>query len=247
VGAGLDRAKSLIGHDRTVLTILAKTTHPETGEPEFYILNQHIFLINESRLIKRQILKDHERFKFDAFSLENYEVTDLLPWLADQKIPCELVSATQTWQNATFPKLHLIAKEGRLHVPKDCKAMFSEMSTFTYKQAPGGKYTFGHLSKKYHDDTVYSANLAVYSLRDHVLHAYQLGNFQCTQKGRFRSQCFLMGGEQELLCRTRCEAYHEVQDMRREFIKFKPEFEGDVLEFFDNFVEIKGSRISQGI
>ena len=101
--------------------------------------------------IKKAILKDHERYKLDNCVLENYEVADLGPWLTDQKIPHELVSAHDTNQNASFPEFYRIAKEGRFHFSSDLKTLESEMRTFSYTQRAGGKYSFGHSSKKFHD------------------------------------------------------------------------------------------------
>lgn len=58
IGAGLDRAKSLIAGPRgdfTVWSVVAKVARPE-GEPEFYLLNQVNFPINSAKIIKRQIM-----------------------------------------------------------------------------------------------------------------------------------------------------------------------------------------------
>ena len=77
----------MIGGDNSVWTCVLKVASPKHGEPEIYILNQVVFPLNTSRSIKKAILKDHERYSLDNVALENYEVTDLAPWLTDQKIP----------------------------------------------------------------------------------------------------------------------------------------------------------------
>jgi hypothetical protein len=147
VGGGLDRSKSLFGGDNTVWTTILKVASPEHGEPEIYVLNQKVIVPNTSRMIKKTILSDHERYNLDNVVLENYEVTDIQPWLFDQKIPCELISAHDTNQNASFPEFYRIAKEGRLHFPESLTGLESEMKTFTYTQKTGGKYSFGHASQ----------------------------------------------------------------------------------------------------
>ena len=182
VGGGLDRAKSLFAGrhgDHTIWTTILKVASPEHGEPEYYILNQQRISPNISRSIKKAILKDHERYNLDNCVLENYEVTDLAPWLTDQRIPHELVSAHDTNQNASFPEFYRIANEGRFHFPESLKDLESEMRTFSYLQRVGGKYSFGHSSKKFKDDTVYSANWAIFSLRSAVMSLYSIGNILC--------------------------------------------------------------------
>jgi hypothetical protein len=172
VGGGLDRSKSLIGGDNTVWTTILKVASPKHGEPEYFLLNQKVIIPNTSRSVKKAILKDHERYTLDMVTLENYEVTDLAPWLTDQRIPYELVSAHDTNQNASFPEFYRIAQEGRFHFPESLKELASEMSTFSYIQRAGGKYSFGHSSQKFRDDRVYSV------IRKHKIKAGPMSIFR---------------------------------------------------------------------
>jgi len=228
-----------------VWTTILKVVSPEHGEPEFYFLNQQKINPNTSKSIKKAILKDHERYKLDNVVLENYEVADLAPWLADQKIPHELVSAHDTNQNASFPEFYRIAKEGRLHFADSFNDLESEMDTFTYTQRAGGKYSFGHASQKFHDDHVYSVNWAIFSLRSAVLNVYTLGDFQCLNRSAKRRLCFLMGGRLKLLCARDCAAYCRVDDMLQEYKKFRLESEITVQEFYHQKVRRAGARVQQ--
>jgi hypothetical protein len=250
VGGGLDRSKSLFQGpkgDATVWTTILKVASPEHGEPEFYILNQQKINPNTSRGIKKAIIKDHESYKLDNVVLENYETADLAPWLADQGIPHELVSAHDTNQNASFPEFYRIAKEGRFHFSDSLKDLESEMRTFTYTQRAGGKYSFGHASTKFHDDHVYSVNWAIFSLRSAVLNVYTLGNFHCLNRSPRRKFCFLMGGGLKMLCSSECFAYKRVESMLREFKQFRLESELTVQEFFHLKVKREGVRIQQAL
>lgn len=134
IGGGLDRSKSLLGSalgaDNTVLTTILKVANPESEEPEVYILDQQVIIPNTSRTIKKAILKNHQRYKYDNLIFEDYEITDLLPWLEAQNIPVEKMTAHATRQMASFPELARIAREGRLHFPEDETGLISEMSTF---------------------------------------------------------------------------------------------------------------------
>ena len=245
VGGGLDRSKSLFGGDNTIWTCILKVASPEHGEPEFFILNQKLIVPNTSRLIKKAILKDHERYKLDNVVLENYEVTDLAPWLTDQKIPYELVSAHDTNQNASFPEFFRIAQEGRFHFPESLKELSSEMQTFSYTQRAGGKYSFGHSSQRFKDDRVYSCNWSIFSLRQAVMNLYVLGSFYCKNKSKRRHMCFLMGGQLELLCKESCIAYAEVDAMFREYKRYQFDSELTLPEFYTEKVKHIGCRISQ--
>lgn len=246
IGGGLDRSKSLIGGDNTVWTVVLKVASPEHGEPEFFLLNQVVFTVNTANAIKKQILEDHERFGgLDNVTLENYEVADIGPWLNDQRIPYELVSAHDTNQNASFPEFQRIAKEGRLHFPAGMKGLAKEMSTFVYIQRTGGKYSFGHSSQRFKDDRVYSLNWAIFSLREAVLHSYVLGNIQCLNRSKRRGLCYLMGGGLQMLCSEGCHAHNEVEAMFREFRKLRMDEDIMIPEFFDSYVKFEGARISQ--
>jgi hypothetical protein len=250
VGGGLDRSKSLFQGpkgDATVWTTILKVASPEHGEPEFYILNQQKINPNTSRGIKKAILKDHERYKLDNVVLENYETADLAPWLADQNIPHELVSAHDTNQNASFPEFYRIAKEGRFHFSYSLKDLESEMRTFSYIQRVGGKYSFGHASTKRHDDHVYSVNWAIFSLRSAVMNLYTLGNVQCTNRTPKRHLCYLFGGTLVLLCARDCYSHDKVDQMFREFKQYQLDSEMTIQEFFQIKVKMEGARISQAV
>jgi hypothetical protein len=245
VGGALDRSKSLFGGDATVWSTILKVASPEHGEPEFFLLSQQVIIPNTSRMIKKAILKDHERYNLDNVVLENYEVTDLKAWLDDQRISNELVSATDTAQNSSFPEFHRIAKEGRFHFPALCRGLAKEMSTFVYIQRTGGKYSFGHASTRFHDDRVYSVNWAIFSLRQAILNLYVLGHVVCTLKSAKRHSCFLMSGGLQLLCSEGCQTYKEVEGMFKEFKQHQLDSELSLTEFYESKVKLEGARISQ--
>jgi len=251
IGGGLDRAKKLLAGrdgDHTVWTVVCKVANPE-GEPEYYILNQVRFTINTSKAIKAQILEDHKRYKLNNVCLENYEVTDLLAWMGEQGIPCELISATDTNQNASFPEFHRICKEGRFHFPNKAKLLPEEMSTFVYTQRKtAGTYSFGHSSSKFHDDAVYSTNWAIFALRHEVLDLYRLSSIICSNMNPVkRSLCFLMGGDKTLFCSEQCRAYQEVKEMFRQFKSYQLDSELDIAEFFHAYVKVNGIVQYQGV
>lgn len=247
VSGALDRARSLIATsgDHSVWTCIAKTASPQSGEAEYFILNQTIFTLNTSKAIKKAILRDHENFCLNNVVLENFEVGDLSPWLSDMKIPHELVSGHETVQNSSFPELYRVAKEGRLHFSKDLKQLASEMSTFVYTQRPGGKYSFGHSSQKFHDDTVYSLNYAIFALREAVLNLYVLGNVQCTNKSARRHMCFIMGGSHELLCKAHCQPFHEIEAMFQQYKALRLDSELSIQEFYHTKIKREGALIFQ--
>lgn len=249
IGAALDRAKSLspaFGSDSTVLSVVLKCASPEHGEAMFTLLDMTVFPFNTSKLIKKAILKAHEAYHIDNLVLENYEITDLAPWLSDMKIPYEIVSATDTAQNSAFPEMYRIFSESRFNYPKDLKRFDSELSTFVYTQRKGGRgYSFGHVSQKFHDDTVYATAWAIYSLRTAIMNLYVLGSFYCKNKSKRRHMCFLMGGNLELLCKESCQAYGEVEAMFREFKQHQFDSELTLPEFYFEKVRHIGARISQ--
>ena len=250
IGAGLDRSKSLVAgigarpSDATVWTVVAKIATTD-GEPEVFVLNQVAFKLNIAAGIKAQILKDFKKYQFDACALENVEVQDLLPWMVTNKIPCETVSPTDTYQNIIFPHLHRLAKENRLHFPAKLKRLASEMSTFTYEKRPGGKYKFGHALDKFKDDTVYSLAAAVYSLRHAVLSMYELGHVQCVSKSAKRRFCYIMGGDVVLQCADRCAVHYKVEGMLKEYQQFTLDEDMLITDFFKTKVKVKGARLYQ--
>jgi hypothetical protein len=248
IGGGLDRAKSLsplAGGDSTVWTVVAKVASPEHGEPEFYVLNQVVFTLNTSRAIKKAILQDHERYGLDNVVLENYEITDLAPWLADVKIPHEIVTASEKMQNSAFPEMARIFREGRFHFPKELKTFESELKAFVYQAGRAGKYSFGAATSKQHDDTVYSTCHAIWALREAVLAAYVLGSFTCRNKSPRRQLCYLMGGGKQLLCADFCQAHKQVEAMFQEFKKIRLDDDLNLHEFFESKVRFDGARIYQ--
>ena len=249
VGGGLDRAKSLIAGPRgdfTVWTVVAKIANPE-GEPEFYILNQRKFLINSSKSIKAQILADHKKYNLDSLILENYEVSEIYSWALEKKIPCELLAATDTNQNASFPEMYRIFKEGRFHFPEILNDFESELSTFTYTRRKSGVYSFGHGSEKFHDDRVYSTNWAIFSLRKEILNLFELNQIQCLNRSNKRQLCVLMGGSLELFCKESCQAFQEVEEMFKQFKQFQLDSELKLPDFFETYVQVTGPIIYQAI
>ncbi|BBO73861.1 hypothetical protein DSCW_12780 [Desulfosarcina widdelii] len=247
IGAGLDRAKSLIAGPRgdfTVWTVILKVA-TQGGEPKFYILNQHRFLINSTKAIKAVILEDHKRYGLDNVILENYEVSDLHSWMLENNINCELISAHDTNQNASFPEFYRIAKEGRFHFPAELATLESELSTFTYTHRKNNTYSFGHSSTKFHDDTVYSTNWAIFSLRREVLNLFEIADINCFNRSRNRHHCFLMGGNLELHCKKDCPAYDQVAIMWRQYRSFQVESEITLPDFFHSFVKVSGAVFYQ--
>lgn len=248
VGGGLDRAKSLsplAGGDSSVWTTVCKVASPEHGEPEYFILNQVIFTLNTSKSIKKAILQDHERYHLDAVTLENYEITDLAPWLADVGIPHEIITATEKQQNSSFPEMSRIFREGRFHFSADLKVFEQELKSFVYTAGRAGKHSFGAATSKAHDDTIYSACHAIWSLREAVLASYVLGSFQCKNKSPRRQLCYLMGGSKQLLCADYCQAHRQVQAMFSEFKKLRLDDDLNLQEFFESKVRFDGARIYQ--
>lgn len=247
IGAGLDRAKSLLGtatgHDNTIFTVIAKVARHD-GEPEIFILDQVKVVPNTAQHIKKLIREAHDRYTLDNLTLEDYQAMDIEPWCIEQDIPVELVTAHSSRQNAMFPELHRIVKEGRLHFPSDLDKLVGEMASFQYTSLRDGKYSFG-ASGKGHDDRVYSLGWAIYSLRKEILANYVLGNIQCLNKGKTRQLCMLLGGELELNCSSRCHAYNQVKDMHREFKGFYTESDIDICQFYRRYVKVTGSLIYQ--
>jgi hypothetical protein len=249
VGAGLDRAKSLIAGprgDHTVWTVVLKVAH-QGGEPEYYLLNQHRFLINSDKHIKKVILQDHKKYRLDNVIFENYEVGSLHAFMIEQKIPVELISAHDTNQAASFPEMYRCFAEGRFHFPESLKEFQSELSTFAYTRRKNGTYSFGHAAEKFHDDTVYSTNWALFSLRREVLNLYEINNIQCFNKSNRRHMCFLMGGGLELFCGRNCAAFQEVEELYRQFKAFQMDSELTLPEFFHAYVKVTGAVIYQAV
>lgn len=249
VGAGLDRAKSIFGgmtgNDNTVLTVICKVAKPN-GEPEIFVIDQQVIIPNTSRGVKKAILKAHQRYQLDNITLENYEVADLAPWLDDQKIPYELMSAHEVAQTISFTTFFQIAKEGRFFFPATLNGLESEMRTFSYKLKSNNKYNFGHAQQKFKDDRVYSANWAIFSLRQQILAPYVLKSIQCLNKSNRRNFCFLFGGDHILPgCSPQCFAFEEVEEMFKKFKAYQFDSEATIQEFYQTNVRLEGARIFQ--
>lgn len=248
IGAGLDRAKSLLGDgipgkDNTIFTVIAKVAK-HNGEPEIFILNQVNVVPNTAQHIKKLIRDAHDLYRLDNLTIEDYQAMDIEPWCIEQNIPVEMISAHSNRQNAMFPELHRIVKEGRLHFPSDMKELMAEMKSFQYTLLREGKYSFG-ASGIGHDDRVYSLGWAIYSLRSEVLAVYALGNIQCLNRGKSRPFCLLLGGNLELNCTGTCLAFQQVKTMYREFKKFHTESHLDIGQFYKRYVRVTGSLIYQ--
>jgi len=248
IGAGLDRSKSFstaFGADASVWSVVCKVASLRHGQAEYWLLSQTIFKVNTAQIIKKQILHDHEKYKLDNAILENYEITDLSPWLSSQGIEHETLSATEKLQTSVFSEMFRILNERRFHYPQDSKQFDSELSTFTYVQKKGGRgFGFGHGSRKFKDDTVYSAGYAIHSLRSMILNSYDLSAIQCLNKSPRQNFCYLMGGEMILPgCSPACRAHHEVENMFREYLQFDLESDMSLVEFFYNKVILTGPRI----
>lgn len=247
VGGGLDRSKRVWGGDSTVWSCTLKVSSATSLEPEYFLLNQQVIEPNNARFIKKAILADHERYNLDNVVLENYEVADIAPWLNDQGIPCEVLSATNTNQNVSFIELHRIVRESRFHFSADNERLISEFSTFVYEELRDGNYRFGHSSQRFHDDTVYSLNWSVFATRAAVLSVYALKRIVCNNMRPTRGMCFLMGGEMELLCKDNCRTYCEVREMYRNFLRLRLDDEYPLPVFYNNYVKLDGPRVYQGV
>lgn len=248
IGAGLDRSKRIFGGDSTVWTVTAKVASTASdGESEYFVLRQEVVEPNLSRFIKKCIADDHKSYKLDQVVLENYEVSDIAPWLGDQGIPYEVLSATTTNQNISFIELHRIARDGRLHFSDALERLPSEMATFIYEELRDGSYRFGHASQKFHDDTVYALNWSVYATRARILNLFSLPRLQCANMNSRRSLCFLMGGDMQLLCADTCRAFHEVETMFRSFRRVRMDDEMTLPTFFKTYVRVDGPRVYQNV
>ncbi|WP_027191799.1 hypothetical protein [Fundidesulfovibrio putealis] len=245
VTGGLDRAKKLWGGDGTIWTVTLKVASI-SGEPHVYVLNQKAIAPNTAAEIKKAILEDHERYTLTNVTMEDYETHDITPWLDSQKIPNESVSATNTRQNSAFLEMHRVAKEGRLHIPTNAP-LITEMRTFIYSESKTGKFQFGSSNKRnFPDDRVYSACWSIFAARNAVLSMYRIGNILCRNKSPKKSLCFLLGGSLELVCKTGCHAYSQVEKMHQHYAALTLQ-ETDIPNFFSSYVKLDGARISQAV
>ena len=248
IGAGLDRAKSLLGEasggDNSIFSVVAKVARLD-GEPEIIVLDQQHVVPNTASMIKALIRKAHEQYRLNNFVIEDYQAVDIEPWCLEQNINCELVSAHSTRQNAMFPELARIVREGRLKFPAHMKELSAEMQSFQYTMVSGGKYSFGAAGSG-HDDRVYSLGWSIYALRNSVICNYTLGNIICDNT-RTRQHCFLLGGTQQLYCSGKCQAFGQVDGMLREFKRFNTESHLNVMQFYKSYVKVTGVLIVQGV
>ena len=250
VGVGLDRSKGLIAAGRgdwTVLTATAKIANPD-GEAEYVVLDQRRFLLNTAKAIKLALLEIRERYGIDAGVFEQTEVQDLHGWAVEEGMPIELVSPTDSTQGVIFPEMARLAREGRLGFSSQLEDLESEMQTFVYTRRKGGGYSFGHMSHKVHDDSVYSLAWSVYALRRVVLAAYEIDMIACVNRsGARRDVCYLLGGGLELLCKERCPAHAEVKQLHEGYKRFNVESDLTLPEFFRSFVKVSGAVIYQAV
>jgi len=179
VGGGLDRALPYSKHgDRTFWTTIAKGK--TRGEEYYVILNQQEISNSSEKFIKDIILEDHYKYRFVKIALEVYQSSDLFEWATSQGIEAELVHPIDKVQVKSFTTLHQILQNEQLAIPEglpyeydkgDRKSgklpiLVKEMREFEHEM-DGAVPKFGHKpGTKYHDDSVYSLNWAIYALRD---------------------------------------------------------------------------------
>jgi len=168
---------------------------------------------------------------------------DLSPWLDDQKIPYELVSAHEAAQTISFTEFFRIAREGRFHFPATLTGLESEMRTFSYKLKFNNKYSFGHIQQRYRDDRVYSTNWSIFSLRQQILAPYVLKSIQCLNRSNRRNFCFLFGGDHILPgCSPQCVAFGEVEEMFKQFLQYQFDSELTLQSWFRQHCRLDGVR-----
>lgn len=244
-GGGLDRAYfgSLHG-DATIWTSVAKVADAEAGEPHFWVLNQKAILGSLGRSIKKEIARDVERYDLGNVVIEAYNAQDIATWAMEQKIPCEIIHATNTNQVPAFMELYRIVREGRLHFSHALEDLAREMETFVY-ELKGDKPKFG--SDKWHDDRVYSLVWAVYSLRARELAVYELPDIICDSRSSHASFCYLREGDLILPCSERCEAHKRCEAMYLQHRAVRVESELTLPEFFTAMVNVSGVRSYRAI
>lgn len=238
-GGGLDRAYfgSLHG-DATIWTSVAKVADAD-GEAHFWVLNQKNVLGSLASGIKKQIAGDFERFSLSNVVIEAYNAQDIATWAMEQRIPCEIIHATNTNQVPAFMELYRIVKEGRLHFPAKLEDLAREMETFLY-ELKGDKPKFG--SDKWRDDRVYSLCWAVYSLRQRELAVYELSDIICESRSSHASFCYLRQGDLILPCSEQCQAHRQVHRMHLQHRSVRVESELTLPEFFKAMVNVAGVR-----
>jgi len=162
----------------------------------------------------------------------------------EQKVPCEIIHATNTNQVPAFMELYRIVKEGRLHFSRKLEDLAREMETFSY-ELKGDKPKFG--SDKWRDDRVYSLVWAVYSLRARELAAYELGDIVCDSRSSHASFCYLREGELILPCSAHCEAHTKCYAMYLQHRAVRVESELTLPQFFKAMVNVPGVRAYRAV
>lgn len=239
-GGGLDRAYfgSLHG-DSTIWTSVAKVAEPDDGEAHFWVLNQKAILGSLAHSIKKEIVRDRDRYSLKNVVFEAYNAQDLYLWAAEQQIPCEVIHATSTAQVPAFMELYRIVKENRLHFSAGLEALAREMETFMY-ELKGDKPKFG--SDKFHDDRIYSLAWAVHSLRAQELAVYELQDIICDSRSRHAVACYLRQGDLILPCSQTCEAHKRCEAMWMKHRAARVESELTLPQFFQAMVSVSGVR-----
>ena len=88
--------------DSTIWTSVAKVAEPDDGEAHFWVLNQKAILGSLAHSIKKEIVRDRDRYSLKNVVFEAYNAQDLYLWAAEQQIPCEVIHATSTAQVPAF-------------------------------------------------------------------------------------------------------------------------------------------------
>lgn len=179
IGGGLDRALPYSKHgDSTFWTTVAKGK--TRGEEYYIILNQRDIEPSVS-YIKDAIMEDHHRYRLSNVVFEVYQSSDLFEWAEEKGIKAELVHPVDKVQVKSFTSLHQIIDKGQLAIPEGLPFVADDTSDRKRGKLPvlvkelrefehemdGAVPKFGHKpGTKYHDDSVYSLNWAIYALRE---------------------------------------------------------------------------------
>lgn len=241
-GGGLDRAYGFsVNADQTVWTSIMMVANPDTGEPDYYILNQQSIMGGLGRSIKKQIKQDVDNYALKNITLESYNAQDIHQWALDQQYPAEVVYATSQAQAAPFMELYRIISEGRLHFSDKLKTLPKELETFVYEIGTAGTPKFGH-QKGFHDDHIYSLVWSIHSLRQQELSSFLLNGISCDSRSKHAPLCYLRAGDAILQCASSCEAHKRVETMFGQYRGSRLDSELTLPEFFKSFIKVKGIR-----
>jgi hypothetical protein len=178
IGGGLDRALPYSKHgDRTFWSTVGKGK--TRGEEFWLLLNQAEIDNSLESGIKNAIMEDHDRYRLKNVVFEVYQAADLLQWTIEKGIEAELVHPVDRTQVSAFTRFHQIVNQEQLAIPEglplaeeedgrdgDLPMLIKEMKEFEHEME-GKVPKFGHKpGTKYHDDSVYSLNWAIYALRE---------------------------------------------------------------------------------